>query len=146
VVNYRNEMDRYSKLAEKLLAFILDYKNPMVYLEGYSMGSKGLIFNIAENTAVFKYLCFCNDVPVITVPPTTIKKYVTGKGNATKDVMYDVFVKDTSVDLQNALFNKSRKLGNPVTDLVDAYYIAKWGQEQFDGTGQEAKKEATTET
>ena len=34
-------------------------------------------------------------------------------------------------DLKDRLTPKAKKLTNPVTDLVDAYYITKWGWEEF---------------
>ena len=37
----------------------------------------------------------------------------------------------TPPDLQKRLKPKSTKLTNPVTDIVDAYFIAKWGWEGF---------------
>ena len=68
-----------------------------------------------------------------SIPPTVIKKYATGKGNANKDLMYESFTAEllTPPDLQKSLQPKSKKLSNPVTDLVDAYFIAKWGWEGF---------------
>ena len=39
--------------------------------------------------------------------------------------MYEQFVKDTGVNLMKE-FDQS-KLNNPVTDVVDAYYVAKAG-------------------
>ena len=72
-------------------------------------------------------------IPYQSVPPTVIKKYATGKGNANKDLMYEAFSDEllTPPDLKSALTPRSKKLTNPVTDIVDAYYIAKWGSEGF---------------
>ena len=39
--------------------------------------------------------------------------------------MYEQFVKDTKIDLVKE-FDQT-KLNNPVTDIVDSYYIAKYG-------------------
>ena len=39
--------------------------------------------------------------------------------------MYEQFVKDTKIDLIKE-FDQS-KLNNPVTDIVDSYYVAKAG-------------------
>ena len=71
--------------------------------------------------------------PFISVPPTVIKKYATGKGNANKEVMYDAFNAEllTPPDLKTSLKPKATKLTSPVTDLVDAYFIAKWGWEDL---------------
>ena len=56
-----------------------------------------------------------------------VKKYASGKGNADKQLMYDSFVKHTGVDLMK-IFDMN-KLNNPVTDIIDSYYIAKVGNE-----------------
>jgi hypothetical protein len=64
-----------------------------------------------------------------SVPPTVIKKYATDKGNANKELMYDAFSKQSvaPVELQKTLRPKSNKLTNPTTDIVDAYWICKYG-------------------
>ncbi len=48
------------------------------------------VFLIAENTAILKYKIYQMDVPLITIPPTVIKKFYTTKGNATKEHMMDM--------------------------------------------------------
>ena len=47
--------------------------------------------------------------------------------------MYEAFNAEllTPPDLKTALKPKSTKLTSPVTDIVDAYFIAKWGWEGF---------------
>ena len=59
------------------------------------------------------------------IGPGHIKKNATGKGNADKQKMYDQFIADTGINLVNKL--DLSKLNNPVTDIVDSYYIAKYG-------------------
>ena len=44
--------------------------------------------------------------------------------------MYDSFKKDTGVNLMK-IFDMG-KLNNPVTDIIDSYYIAKVGNENSD--------------
>ena len=39
--------------------------------------------------------------------------------------MYEQFVKDTGVDLMKSY--EQKKLNNPVTDIVDSFYVAKAG-------------------
>ena len=56
-----------------------------------------------------------------------IKKFATGKGNADKDMMYDSFYKETKMNLKK-IFD-TEKVGNPVSDIVDSYYIQKIGYE-----------------
>jgi hypothetical protein len=54
-----------------------------------------------------------------------IKKFATGKGNATKDSMYEAYLKETGLDLIKIL-TPNCKLGSPITDIVDAWYLAKY--------------------
>ncbi len=48
-------------------------------LEGYSFGSKGKVFHIAENTGILKYKIHNMGVPLEVIPPTTVKKFATGQ-------------------------------------------------------------------
>jgi len=74
-------------------------------------------------------MLYKNGYKFFTVPPTVVKKYATGKGNATKEKMYDAFVAETGVDLHN-IISPTTKLGSPTTDVVDAWYIARYMCEQ----------------
>ena len=65
------------------------------------------------------------------IPPTVIKKYATTKGNANKEKMYDAFVEETNRKLLDEF---KIKLNNPITDIVDSYYIAKYGYEHGKNT------------
>ncbi len=70
-----------------------------------------------------------NKLPFTTFPPTVIKKYATGKGNANKDLMYDSFIGEllTPPNLKDLITPKSKKIISPVSDIVDSYFIAKCG-------------------
>ena len=46
--------------------------------------------------------------------------------------MYEQFKKDTNIDLMKALDQET--LASPVTDIVDAYYIAQYGKENIKST------------
>lgn len=104
-----------------------------VWIEGYSFGSSGKVFHIAENTAILKHKLYNADISIQTVPPTTVKKFATGKGNATKDRMYECFLEETGADLMSELSPKASNVNSPVSDLVDAYFIAKYGYSQSQG-------------
>ena len=60
--------------------------------------------------------------------PSVIKKLATGKGNADKKKMYDKFYEETGVNMMEACDQTT--LNNPVTDIVDSFYIARVGYEQ----------------
>lgn len=57
-------------------------------LEGYSYHSRGRgLFNTAELGGIIRYgLRYC-DTPIVDVPPSSLKLYAAGRGNAGKDEM-----------------------------------------------------------
>ena len=94
-----------------------------VAIEGYAYGAHGKIFNLAENCGILKYKLHKLAVPVTIVEPSKVKKLATGKGNADKQAMYEAFTKETKTDLMTVFDQKT--LGNPVTDVIDSFYILK---------------------
>ena len=72
-----------------------------------------------------------NKLKFQTYPPTVIKKFATGKGNSNKEKMYEAFVDEllTPSDLKEQLTPKAKKIINPISDIVDSYFIAKAGAE-----------------
>ena len=104
-----------------------------VYLEGYAFATAAQagVRSIAENTGLLKHKMRKNKISFKSNPPTVIKKFATGKGNANKEVMYEAFVDEllTPTDLKERLTPKATKVKNPISDLVDAYFIAKCGVE-----------------
>lgn len=101
-----------------------------IAIEGYSMGSVGAVFNIAENTGVLKHRLFQEKIKWMEVPPSTLKKHATGKGNADKLMMYEKFVEITSIDPRKMLDSKAR-LGSPFTDIADSYHLANYVKDKI---------------
>ena len=128
---YNNHIIRFSNISMWALDIIHKHKKDtaQVFVEGYSFGSKGqAVFQIAENCGILKYrLQMSPSMLYDTVVPSVVKKNATGKGNADKQLMYDSFLRDTGVDLMK-IFDM-QKLNNPITDIIDSYYIAKTGVE-----------------
>ena len=126
---YTDDIDRFSKLASWTIECIRWYDGRVnrVYLEGYAFAAIGRVFNIAENMGILKKQLREDGFKYTTIPPTVIKKHATGKGNANKDLMYETFLTETQVDLRSQLSPKSTKISNPVSDIVDAYYICRTG-------------------
>ena len=99
-----------------------------IFIEGYSYGSKGQgLFQIAENCGLLKYRLQEMNLNYDTVVPSVVKKGATGKGNADKDMMYEAFKKETKLDLKK-IFD-TEKVGNPISDIADSYFIQKVGNE-----------------
>lgn len=69
-------------------------------IEGYSFGSsaKGTR-SIAEWGGVARLNLYVRGVPVVEVPPSTLKKYATGRGNAPKPDMRMELYKRTGLDV-----------------------------------------------
>ena len=78
--------------------------------------------------AVLKYLMWSEELEFEVVPPTVIKKFATGKGNANKEKMYEAFcTENPKMDLRSQLTPRSSNVISPGNDIVDAYFIAKYG-------------------
>lgn len=127
---YMCDQERYENLASWVVSIVAPFKNEEHYIliEDYSFGSKGRVFNLAENCGLMKYLLYKNGYKFFTVPPTVVKKYATGKGNADKQKMYDAFYELTGVDLISK-YSNTGKLSSPVTDIVDAFYLTHYLQD-----------------
>ena len=121
---YTSQTERHDQISNWTIAHIPN-TNDNIFIEGYSYGSKGLVFNLAENMGILKYKLYKKKLKFEVIVPGVVKKKATGKGNADKLKMYEQFVKDTGIDLMKE-FDQT-KLNNPVTDIVDSYYVAKAG-------------------
>ena len=129
---YDTPIKRFSQISDWAIntfnRLSYDLKNLKVFIEGYSFGSKGqAVFQIAENCGILKYRLQQLKIQYDTVVPSVVKKGATGKGNADKDMMYEAFVKETKIDLKK-IFDTD-KVGNPVSDIADSYFIQKVGYE-----------------
>jgi len=124
--NYSEDVDRFHLLSEWTVGNILSDSADLVALEGYAFGAVGRVFQIAENGGLLKYKLWEQEIPVSNYPPTMIKKFATGKGNANKEMMIESFESETGVDIREKC-GVTNKQWNPISDIVDAYYIAKYG-------------------
>tara|TARA_Y100000310_G_C20457454_1_gene703730 strand:+ start:233 stop:802 length:570 start_codon:yes stop_codon:yes gene_type:complete len=118
------DFQRYKSIADWAIDHLMGCDQ--IAIEGYSMGSKGKTFNIAENTGILKYKIHNLGIPLEVVPPTTIKKFATGKGNADKEKMHKSFVNEVGLDLKQQITPDKSSVSNPVSDIVDSYYICKY--------------------
>lgn len=105
---------RLDAMRRALLEIITSATPDLVTLEGYSFGSKNQTHQLGEWGGVLRWTLWSEMVPYIEVPPTTLKSYVTGKGNSPKEViMREVF----------------RRWGYEAhdNDDADAYGLARFG-------------------
>lgn len=125
---YTSEQQRHDQISQ--WAFdLIGSADSDIFIEGYSFGSKGLVFNLAENMGTLKHKLYKVNKKFEMIVPGRVKKIATGKGNADKIKMYEQFKTDTKLDLMKEF--EQTKLNNPVTDIIDSYYVAKAGYELF---------------
>jgi len=124
---HSQECERYSNIADWALNIVKDCD--LVCIEDYAFAAKGKVFHIGENTGIFKYKLWSSGVKYKTIPPTQMKKFGTGRGNARKEDVYASFVSETKVDLQSLLGSDSKQIKSPVADIADAFYICKYAHQ-----------------
>ena len=129
---WETEEQRHDLLSDWAMSII---SGCQVFIEGYAFATSGKshVRSVAENSGLLKHKMYKIKQPFTSVPPSVIKKYATGKGNANKDLMYDAFSKESNTppDLHKILKPKSNKLTNPTTDIVDSYWICKYGWKEL---------------
>ncbi len=128
LMKHTSQEQRFFQNAVWSKGILLSHNPELVALEGYAMGAKGLIFNIAENTGMLKHIMWREKIKFVTPPPTVLKKFATGKGNSNKEAMQEAFIKETGwTDLKQTLGQKE-SMFNPSGDLIDAYYACKYAR------------------
>jgi len=129
---WTDPIQRFGQISDFVFDILSPLGTPEIYIEGYSYGSKGQgLFQIAENCGILKYRILQKGLGYTSVVPSVVKKGATGKGNADKDMMYEAFVKETNIDLKK-IFD-TEKVGNPISDIADSYFIQKVGYDNFTG-------------
>lgn len=118
------DIKRVKEISEHIVKLAKEYKVSHIYLEAISYGSTGratrqlagLLFVMASDLIDEGF-----DVHI--VPPTSLKKFATGKGNSGKDVMMSSLPKNI-LDEVNKVKKSSRD------DLTDAYWLMRYAYEE----------------
>jgi hypothetical protein len=100
---YTSSSERFNNIGTWIVDVCKAQGVTKVFIEDYSYGSKGRVFHIAENGGVCKFLLWKNNIPYETIPPTVIKKFATGKGNADKEKMQEAFLSETNFNIKEIL-------------------------------------------
>ena len=126
---FDNNQQRFDELTENFVIAILRHKVEAVCIEDYAFAGNGRITDIAECVGVLKHKLYQLGITVFPFSPSEIKKFATGKGNADKNMMYDSFIKERpELDFTGPLnLSITTKIPSPIQDIVDAYWIAKYG-------------------
>lgn len=81
-------LERLRYLRDTVSAVVEETESTLVAYEGYAMGrfaGGGRSFDLGELGGVLKLTLFERKIPILLVPPTCLKLFATGKGNADKD-------------------------------------------------------------
>jgi crossover junction endodeoxyribonuclease RuvC len=85
-------IDRAIYLAEKLQDIFAAYNPDLMVIEGYGFGNNNTLVTLAEIGTLFRYKARKLVIPFIEVPPTSLKKFITGNGGAKKDhILLEVY-------------------------------------------------------
>lgn len=77
---------RLAFLRDEVEAVLETVQPELVPFEGYAMGRfAGRAFDLGELGGVLKLALFERKIPILLVPPSCLKLFATGKGNADKD-------------------------------------------------------------
>lgn len=123
---------RANQIADELIRLIVVHQVDILCFETPSLASKG------NATRTLPMLLGCllgrltkivkeHGIALYFVPPSSLKKFATGKGNAKKEDMFDSLL-DSCPELHNDLINKPKNVGR--YDITDAYYLAQWASSQ----------------
>lgn len=118
LVNKMSMWDRYFKLLDTFVEVVTPIRDDieMIFVEGYGGAHHGTLIKAVECGTILRMLSVQLDLysRITVVPPTTLKKFTTGKGNAPKDVMIA------------KVFQKYGWMA-PDNDQADAYALATMG-------------------
>lgn len=113
---------RFHGIVDSIFSDVRKASPVLVVIEGYAYGARGQsVFDIAELSGIIKKKLWDLKINFVEVPPTQLKKFITGKGSAPKELMLQQVYK---------------KFGEEFDDnnLCDSYCLARLGVELLDQT------------
>jgi Holliday junction resolvasome RuvABC endonuclease subunit len=83
----RTGIARLHYVKQQIAAVVEEVRPTHVVYEGNAMQGKGRVFDIGELGGVLKLHLWQAGITILLVSPSSLKMFITGKGNADKDVM-----------------------------------------------------------
>ncbi len=82
----KKDPERMIEIKSNIVVELSPYETPVVVMEGFSFGSRQTHAHALGGLGwIVRAELYERDIPYIVVPPTVLKKYATGKGNASKN-------------------------------------------------------------
>ena len=95
-----------------------------VAVEDYSMGSKGLVFGIAEYCGGFKNIFYEQGIPMKLLPPNSVKLFATSNGAADKVLMGLHFKASSFSKIVNQHLFELPEYESPSADAIDSFWMS----------------------
>lgn len=129
------DLPRFLELTQWVLDIVTTAAPICIVLEDYAFGASGRLTQLSENMGILKsrlYEQFLH-IPLHVIAPTTMKKFATGKGNATKDDVCAFFVQQEprAAEWAKVCHPKAKKITSPMADIADSYFLALYGYRHF---------------
>lgn len=121
---YGDDFERVHIISHEILQFCNSFEIDLLRLEGLSYGSKGdatrklggLQFCIVNYVRNYNYNLH-KEVEIEIIPPTSLKRFATGKGTANKEEMFDALPDEQKNEFLRFPKTKGRY------DLTDAFWL-----------------------
>lgn len=86
---HTTEIERLLKIKAEIQKHISKYSPDLALIEGLAFGARNTtaLMQLAGLSYMVRETFVLRSIPFIVVAPTTLKKFIVGKGNATKDLM-----------------------------------------------------------
>lgn len=78
---------RAVRIGDRMAPRLEEFKPDLVVFEGYGFGNAHTLATLVEVGTVLRMIAFLAGYPLLIVPPSKLKVFVTGKGNSKKDAM-----------------------------------------------------------
>lgn len=114
VTSKKRGPERLVEIREAVLGHLSGLESPVVIVEGYSFGSKNSQAHATgELGGVIRVALHERGIPYVEVPPTCLKKFATGKGNASKNEVISAMSAKTGIVWS----------GGSADDMCDAFVL-----------------------
>ena len=106
--------ERLAWFRETITKLLKTYPPTVVVIENYGFANAFTLVTLVEVGTVVRMALYDAKVPIVEIPPTTLKVYVTGKGVAPKEVMMRDIYKRWGFEAKT-------------NNIADAFALAKLG-------------------
>lgn len=84
-----SDMQRIDYIVSHVLKIVDQFTPVLIVMENYAFGAKGRLAHLGELGGAIKYELYKKGFTVRVVAPNTLKKFITGFGDANKELMME---------------------------------------------------------